>query len=103
MGFMQFTIEPYKRVITRDEWNDYLKPYRPDSIPELVMIGFIVLACTLCILMSFFAAVKFIRSRTKISTGLFSKQSFMWCDIIDFLLAFSLAVITGRARYFDRA
>jgi len=132
LGCSEHFMTPFVRKIQRSEWHLYMNPYKKDTVSVAGLFGVMALIPIVGCVSGFFTARRRLnkknikvskrRSKEKSGEGFNSKfnlcdpHSFVWCDAVDMLLSFSLAVLivmtfgnyakywVGRPRpdYFDR-
>ena len=121
------TLTPFNRKIQRSEWPLYMNPYKKDTVSVAELFGCMAAIPLVGIISGYFTSKKRLekkgiqtrKPKNKQFHGRFNlcdPSSFVWCDAVDMLLAFSLAILivmtfgnyakywVGRPRpdYFDR-
>lgn len=129
LGLSEFCLTPFERKIQRTEWPLYMNPYKKDTVSVTALFGFMVLIPIIGGCTGYFSARNRLRkkkievrknsgrpSQFNNAFNLCDMNSFVYCDMVDMLLSFTLAILVtmtmgnfakywvGRPRpdYFDR-
>jgi len=106
-AYSELGLTPFVRKIQLREWELYLNPYKPDTVPVWFLFSCILLVPIIAAVTAFLWSRKLLKRRGMTGrrvvddTSRFTKfnlcdsNSFVWCDVIDMLLSFSLACLVS--------